>query len=84
VFSTGFPPYPAKYLCFHRHSGFAASFPQRSFVFIEIPALLVHFLGLLRVSWQRLAMTYCRFGEKDGTLVPEVPSVMAELPDIKL
>jgi hypothetical protein len=29
-------------------------------------------------------MTYCRFGEKDGTIVPEVPSVMAEQPDIKL
>jgi len=29
-------------------------------------------------------MTYCRFGEKDGTFAPEVPTVMAEQPDIML
>ncbi len=29
-------------------------------------------------------MTYCRFEEKDGTIVPEVPSVMAEQPHIRL
>jgi hypothetical protein len=27
-------------------------------------------------------MTYCRFGEKDGAVVPEVPTVMAEQSDI--
>lgn len=29
-------------------------------------------------------MTYCLFGKNDGALVPEVPTVMAEQPDITL
>jgi hypothetical protein len=29
-------------------------------------------------------MTYCRFGENDGAVVPEVPTGMAVQPDIVL
>ena len=41
----------AKYICFHGHSSFAASFPQRSFVFSDIPALFVRFSMLLVLSF---------------------------------
>lgn len=83
-------------LCFQQHSrlkglsafffihipGLSSSFPLRSFFFIDIPASLVHFLELLRSSWQREAVTCCRFGEKGGGVIGEVSRIMAEQPSI--
>jgi hypothetical protein len=89
-------PHTVYVLCFQRHSRFIGlsafvfthipalppSFPQRSFVFIDIPASSVHFLKLLRSSWHREAVTCCRFGEKGGGVIGEVSRIMAEQPGI--
>jgi hypothetical protein len=45
---------------------FGLSFPQRSFVFIDIPALLAHFLMLRRSFWGAQAMTQCLVSEWVG------------------
>jgi hypothetical protein len=47
LFSYTFPLSTHNYLYFHKHSRFIATFPQRSFVFIDIPVSFLHFLKLL-------------------------------------
>ena len=47
---TNIPAFDSYLFCFHRHSRFSAAFPQRSFVFIDFPALLVRFSTLLVLS----------------------------------